>query len=71
MIRDCETLRRFERDYSRDRYASQTFDEALTIFTALWNEAVMLNPDFPGDWRDDIQPDLDIARAVNGLPPKP
>jgi hypothetical protein len=27
-----------------------------------------LNPDFPGDWLEDLAADLAVARAVNGLP---
>lgn len=68
MIRPSRTLDEFERDHSRE-HGSRSYAEALAIFTALWREAVALNPDFPGDWRDDLAPDLAIARAVNGLPP--
>lgn len=70
MIHDSDTLRRFERSYARDRYASLTFEEALRIFEALWREAAMLDPEFPARWRGDLDADLDIARAVNGLPPR-
>jgi hypothetical protein len=69
MIRSSSELERFERDDARLRLATMTHAEALAIFEALWDEAVALNPDFPGDWRDDIAADLSIARAINGLPP--
>ena len=46
-----------------------TYAEALDLFAALWAEARVLNPDFPGNWRTDVEPDLAIARALNGLPP--
>jgi hypothetical protein len=46
----------------------RTYLEALAVFEALWRQARLLNPDFPGDWREDIASDLDVARAVNGLP---
>jgi len=51
--------------------AKRTYAEALAIFSALWREARALNPDFPGDWEADLEPDLAVARAINGLPPTP
>jgi hypothetical protein len=44
-------------------------DDALARFAALWVHARALNPDFGSDWLDDLEPDLAVARAVNGLPP--
>lgn len=70
MIRDSERLRSFERAYARQAHDSSSFAGALAVFEALWREAAALNPDFPGDWRADIEPDIDVARAVNGLPPR-
>jgi len=32
-------------------------------------EARLLRPDLGLDWRDDLAPDLAVARALNGLPP--
>lgn len=69
VIRSPELLERLDRRYARERLASRTYPEALAIFEALWREARQLNPGFPGDWRDDIGPDLNVARALNGLPP--
>lgn len=69
MIRSSAEWARFERDDARRRGRVTTYAEALAVFEALWDEAVALNPDFPGDWREDIRPDLAIARAINGLPP--
>lgn len=68
MIRSCEELTRFEREYARAR-RDMTYDEAVDILEALWDEAKALNPDFPGEWEADLVPDLAVARAVNGLPP--
>ena len=70
MIRVTQGLRDFERAYAREAHASSRFIDALAVFEALWREAESLNPDFPGDWRTDIEPDIDVARAVNGLPPR-
>lgn len=70
MLRSTPELHEFERRYARHRDAHATYDEALAMFKALWTEARTLRPDFPDvDWRRDLEPDLAIARAVNGLPP--
>jgi hypothetical protein len=58
-----------ERRYLREDLARLTYEESLRLFTALWREASSLVRDFPGDWRDDIAPDLALARVLNGLPP--
>ena len=69
MIRDAGRLAEFERRYTSEEIGKLTYHDALAIFAALWCEAVALNPDFPGDWRADLEPDLAVARAINGLPP--
>jgi hypothetical protein len=69
MIRASERLQEFERRYAREQLGSLTYHEALARFAALWREARVLNPSFPGDWREDLAADFAIARAVNGLPP--
>jgi hypothetical protein len=69
MIRRTQALEDLERRYAREVLAGRSYLEALAVFEALWRQAVLLNPDFPGDWRLDIAPDLAVARAVNGLPP--
>jgi len=68
MIRRTESLEILERCYARDVLAGRTFLEALAVFEALWHQARLLNPDFPGDWREDVAADLEVARALNGLP---
>lgn len=70
MLRPTEKLQAFERRYSREHLARLSYGEALARFEALWREASALSPEFPGDWRDDLAPDLAMARALNGLPPK-
>lgn len=70
MLRSTPELHEFEQRYARRRDAHATYDEALAVFKALWAEACTLRADFPEvDWRRDLEPDLAIARAVNGLPP--
>lgn len=69
-MRPTPELHEFERRYARHRDSHATYGEALAVFKALWAEACRLRSDFPGvDWRRDLEPDLAIARAVNGLPP--
>ena len=69
MIRQPEKVAEMERRYAREHLSRLDYHDALALFTSLWNEARRLNPDFPGDWREDIAPDIAIARALNGLPP--
>ncbi|MDE0422713.1 MAG: hypothetical protein OXK76_17745 [Gammaproteobacteria bacterium] len=69
MIRDTQRLRDFEARYRREAFRNLTYGEALAIFEALWVEARHLNPDFGDDWRDDLEADFAVARALNGLPP--
>ena len=69
MIRDTQRLRDFEARYRREAFRNRTYAEALAIFEALWMEACQLNPDFGDDWREDLEADIALARALNGLPP--
>jgi hypothetical protein len=64
-------LEEFEAKYARERTSSRTPEEAMAVISALWEEAAALNPDFPTDWRDDLEADFAIARVINGLAPKP
>jgi hypothetical protein len=59
-----------ERRYTRDVIGAMSYREALALFTAMWVHACKLNPDFPGRWQEDIEPDLELARVLNGLPSK-
>lgn len=69
MIRDTQRLRDFEVRYRREAFRDLTYEEALAIFEGLWVEACQLNPDFGDDWREDLEADFALARALNGLPP--
>jgi hypothetical protein len=68
MIRRTRSLENMERRYTREVLAGRTYLEALAVFEALWRQARMLNPEFPGDWREDVASDLVIGRVLNGLP---
>lgn len=69
MLKRTARLVQFEADYARETTNARSFEEALAVFEGLWAEACALNPDFPTDWRDDLEPDLAIARILNELPP--
>jgi hypothetical protein len=49
--------------------AGRSYHDALARFTALWCYAREINPEIGVNWRDDIQADIAVARAVNGLAP--
>lgn len=69
MIQRTARLVQFEADYTRDRIGATSFEEALAVFEGLWAQACALNPDFPTDWRDDLESDFAMARILNELPP--
>ena len=71
MIRDPHRLAEFEARDVRLLGRERSFDDALAVFAALWDEARALNPDFGTDWQSDLASDFEIARALNGLPPGP
>ena len=73
MIGSTRRLAEFEARYGREAFKNLTYGDALALFTALWAEARALSGSQSDalDWRADLEPDLAIARAVNGLPPSP
>lgn len=68
MIRDWAHVEELQRRYEREWLRDLSYPEALRRFTALWAEALLLNPDIGADWRDDLESDLAVARALNELP---
>ncbi len=69
MIRTTPELASFEHLDGRTQGAVRTFSDALRVFEAMWAEAVLVCPGFPGDWKDDVEPDLAVARALNESAP--
>ena len=69
MIRAGRALSDLEARDQREAYRNLTYTEALNRIASLWVEARALNPDIGQDWRDDLAPDLAVARAINGYPP--
>jgi hypothetical protein len=69
VITPSPLLRSFEAQYAREAYRGVSYPEALALYTGLWMEARLLNPDAGSDWEHDLASDIAVARAVNGLPP--
>lgn len=69
MIRPSPRLDELERRYQREAFQGLSLEQALERFSSLWAEARQLNPDVGKHWLEDLEPDLAVARAVNGLPP--
>lgn len=66
MVRDGETLRRFEEDLAK-KEPQRSFQEALKLYEAMWKEAVTLGV-FPlSDPLDGIEEDIELARVLNCL----
>lgn len=68
MLRSSDRIRKIEATWSRSVYSSMDYPEALTRFTALWNQARLLNPGMGQSWEEDIEADINLARILNGLP---
>lgn len=68
LIRSSERLRDFERSYAAADQSQRSYRDALDIFAALWRYARQMNPTFPGGWEQDVEPDIELARVLNGLP---
>ena len=71
MVRDTQRLRDFEACYRREAYRGLKYEDSLAIFEALWVEARAPNPEMGDDWREDLEADVALARALNGLSPAP
>jgi hypothetical protein len=69
MIELPHLLEELARRYERKALEGMTYEVALQRFAALWAEARSLGFDARDDWLADLEPDLAIARALNGLPP--
>jgi len=69
MIESPHLLEELARRYEREALEGMTYEAALQRFAALWAEARSLGFDARDDWLADLEPDLAVARAINGLPP--
>ena len=68
MIKSSHLLQELDRRYERETQHDLSYEAALQRFAALWAEARELGVDTREDWLVDLEPDLAIARALNGLP---
>jgi len=66
MVRDGDTLRRFEEDLIR-REPQHSFQEALQLYEAMWKEGVTLGILPLSDPLDGIEADIELARVLNCL----
>ena len=69
MMAPHPTFEEFEAQQAREAHVGRSYADALARFTALWVYAREINPSMGADWMDDIQADIAVARALNGLPP--
>ena len=70
MVNRTEELDNFETKQARSAFAHLTYEEALRRFTEMWDYARIINPEIgteARDWREDIEPDIRLAAALNGL----
>ena len=65
MVKNRQKLDEFERKLLREENLS--YEQALAINEALLKEAISLGGIDSGNWMEDIEVDIKIARAVNGL----
>ncbi len=70
MVRDGETLRRFEEDLIR-REPQRSFRDALKLYEAMWKEAVALGVLPLADPLEGIEADIELARVLNCLKTAP
>ena len=70
MVRDGETLRRFEEDLIR-REPHRSFQESFRIYEAMWKEAVALGVLPLADPLEGIEADIELARLLNCLKTTP
>lgn len=68
MLRSIDRVREIEAEWARSLYSSMEYPEALARFTALWQQARLLNPGMEESWEEDIKADIRLARILNGLP---
>lgn len=71
MLKNHEMIARFEREDTRRRYADLTYPEALRLFESMWAHAAAIDPGFAERNLDSVpEGALDVARAINDLPPR-
>ena len=64
MIKDSKKLKTFEDNFIRNE-GNLSYDQAVRIFTYMWNEAVSLGIFPPKEPLEGIEVDIKIARVLN------
>jgi hypothetical protein len=64
MIENAEMLRKFERNFISGK-GRLTYGQSLKLFTAMWEEGVMLGVFPPADPMAGIEVDIRISRILN------
>ncbi|MCK4771596.1 MAG: hypothetical protein KAT18_01645 [Candidatus Latescibacteria bacterium] len=70
MMRLPDKVREIEAAHETALYGAMDYGEALERFEALWIEAISLNPRIGQNWEEDVKPDIELARTLNGLSPE-
>ncbi|HEX6808480.1 MAG TPA: hypothetical protein VF118_10860 [Gemmatimonadaceae bacterium] len=69
MITAPAALEALDLEQARTAYRGLSYHDALARFTALWCYAREINPEIGANWRHDVEADIAVARALNGLSP--
>lgn len=64
MIKDSKKLKTFENNFIRNE-GRLSYEQAIRLFTHMWNEAVSLGILPPKDPLEGIEVDIKIARVLN------
>jgi hypothetical protein len=70
MIKNSELLKDFENNFIRDK-GKLSFEQAMKLFSGMWNEGLRLGVLPPKDPMDGIDVDIRIAKALNSCLKKP
>ena len=63
VIKSPERFAAFDADERASASRRLTYETAVDIFIALWDEARLLNPAAGEDWEHDVAIDIELARA--------
>lgn len=70
MIKDSETIEKFERDFIRGR-GRISHEKSREMFAAMWKEGVAIGVLPPADPLEGVEVDIRIARILNTCLTKP
>jgi hypothetical protein len=70
MITSPAALEALDLEQARTAYRGLSYHDALARFTALWRYSREINLEIGANWRDDVEADIAVGRALNGLPPR-